>query len=196
MLRTSDTRNVRQNFATKFLFFTMKNENFFAPESKSESDIKKQETFVKAPKGCYFIHGVKDWSKQCGIGIRTPEISCSLQKDKHTQPIRPYGYILKLDKGAISSAYDRDVTSRYYDNNFKKKLSEQTERKKYKNYGEAELDILIENTQKNSHNELWVNGEMVEIIGAYVKKSEEDIPGVKAFIKACGKENIPIHWIE
>ena len=174
----------------------MENENFFAPKSESENDIEKHEEFIETPEGCYFIHGVKDWTKKHSIGIRTPEISCSLQKDEYTQPIRPYGYILKLDKGAVTSAYDKDVTSRYYDTSFKKKLSEQTEQKKYRDYGEAELDALIENTQKNSHNELWVDGEMVEITGAYVKKSEEDIPGVKAFIKACRKENVPIHWIE
>lgn len=174
----------------------MENENFFAPKSRGESDIEKQEKFIEAPEGCYFIHGVKGWTKKHSIGIRTPEISCSLQKDEHSQPIRPYGYVLQLDKGAITSAYDKDVTSRYYDTSFKKRLSEQTEQKKYRNYDEGELDALIENTQKNSHNELWVNGEMVEIIGAYVKKSEEDALGTKAFIKACGKENIPVHWIE
>ena len=174
----------------------MENENFFAPKSESESDIEKQEEYIEAPEGCYFIHGVQEWTKKHAIGIRTPEISCSLQKDENTQPIRPYGYILKLDKGAIASAYDKDVTSRYYDTSFKKKLSEQTEQKKYREYDEDELDTLIENTQKNSHNELWVNGEMIEITGAYVKKTEEDALGVKAFIKACRKENIPIHWIE
>ncbi len=174
----------------------MKNENFFAPESGSENDIEKQKEFIETPKGCYFVHGVKDWTKKHSIGIRTPEISCSLQQDERTQPIRPYGYILKLDKGAIASAYDKDVTSRYYDTSFKKRLSEQTDQKKYRNYSENELDALIENTQKNSHNELWVNGEKVEITGAYVKKSEEVAPGVKAFINACREKNIPIHWIE
>lgn len=174
----------------------MENENFFTPKPESENDIKKQEEFIEAPKGCYFIHGVKDWTKKHTIGIRTPEISCSLQKDEHTQPIRPYGYVLKLDKGAIGAAYDKDVTSCYYDTSFKKKLSEQTEQKKHRNYGEDGLNALIENTQKNSHNELWVNGEMVEITGAYVKKTKEDVLGVKAFIRACRKENIPIHLIK
>jgi len=172
----------------------MKNETLFTPEG--ENDIEKQEGFVEAPEGCYFIHGVKDWTKKHSIGIRTPEISCSLQKDKHTQPIRPYGYIVRLDKGAITSAFDKDVASRYHDTSFKKQLNEQTEQKKYRSYAEDELDVLIKNTQKKSHNELWVNGEMVEITGAYVKKSEENTHGTKAFIKACRKENIPIHWIE
>jgi len=176
--------------------FTMENEKFFTPELESKKDIEKQKEFIEAPEGCYFIHGVKGWTKKHTIGIRTPEISCSLQKDNHTQPIRPYGYILKLYKGAIVSAFDKDVTSRYGDINFKKRLSEQTEQKKYRNYGENELDALIKNTQKNSHNELWVKGEMVEIIGAYVKKTEKEAAGVKAFVKACRKENIPIHWIE
>jgi hypothetical protein len=174
----------------------MKNENFFAPKIGGENIAEKQEEFIEAPKDCYFIHGVKDWSKKHNIGIRTPEISCSLQKDGHTQAIRPYGYILRLNKGAIISAYDTDVTSRYYGSNFKKRLSEQTEQKKYRNYAEGELDALIENTQKNSHNELWVNGEMIKIAGVYVKKSEGDAPGAKAFIKACRKESIPIHLIE
>ncbi len=174
----------------------MKNEKLFASKIETGGDMEKQGEFIKAPGGCYFIHGVKDWTKKHSIGIQIPEISCSLQKDERTQPIRPYGYILKLHKGAITAAYDKDVTSRYYDTNFKKQLSEQTEQKKYKQYAVDELNALMENTQKKSHNELWVDGEMVEIVGAYVNKSEINAPGIKAFIKACQKDNIPIHWIE
>lgn len=158
--------------------------------------MEKQGEFIEAPEGCYFIHGVKDWTKKHTIGIRTPEISCSLQKDNRTQPIRPYGYVLKLDKGAVTSAYDKDVTSHYRDTDFKKRLSEQTEQKKYRDYSEDELDALMENTREKSHNELWVNGEKAEIIGAYIRKIENTSPGTKEFIKACEKENIPIHRVE
>ncbi len=103
---------------------------------------------------------------------------------------------MRLSRGAILSAFDRDVTSKYYDANFKKELSEQTRRKKYRNYSEEELDVLAANTQKNSHNELWVNGEVVEIVGGYISKEGADAPGLQAFIRACDKEGIPIRRIE
>ncbi|MCX6763530.1 MAG: hypothetical protein NTZ97_02240 [Candidatus Moranbacteria bacterium] len=173
----------------------MKNEKFFIPKLEKVENIEPQE-LIQPPKDCYFIHGVKDWSKESSIGVRTPEISCSLQKDNFTKPIRSYGYILKLDKGAITSAYNKDVTSQYSDTSFKKNLSEQSNQKKFKRYSEENLEELIEDTQKNSHNELWVNGELVEIIGAYVVKNENNIPGIKAFIKVCHEKGIPIHWIE
>lgn len=150
---------------------------------------------INLPEDCYFIHGVTQWSKNNAIGIKAPEISCSIQKDGFSMPLRPYGYILKIDKGAISRAFDTDVSSKYKEN-WEKELSEQTELKKYKNYQEDEFEELIQNTKKNSHNELWVNGEKVEIVGAYIKKEENNLPGTTAFIKACNNSNIPIHWIE
>ena len=174
----------------------MLNERMLTSKPEKKESIEEQQDYIKVPDECYFIHGVKDWTKKHSIGVRTPEISCSLQKDTHTQPIRPYGYILKLDKGAISGAYDRDVTSRYHDTSFKKKLSEQTRGKQYKNYNEDELEDLIENTKKKSHNELWVDGEMVEVIGAYVNKKKMEASGTRAFIKACNRDNVSIHWVE
>lgn len=173
----------------------MKNNNFFGFESRIERLEDNVET-IQPPVDCYFIHGVKDWDKKRRPAISVPEVSCSIQKDGHTKPLRPYGYILRLQKGAVINAFDRDVTSRYCDASFKKELGEQTRLKKYRNYSENELSELVENTPRNSHNELWVNGEMAEIAGGYVSKAGIDAPGVKAFIKTCGEEGIPVRWVE
>jgi len=172
----------------------VKKEKYFP--SKLENSVEKtEEEIIKAPEGCYFIHGVTNWTKDNSIGIRTPEISCSLQKDEYTRPLKPYGYILQLTKGSIISAYDRDVASKYNDNSFTKSLSWQTNQKKLKNYSEENLDILIANTRQGNHNELFVKGEKVEIVGAYVDKSKSGSAGIKVFIKACKSENIQIHYI-
>lgn len=153
-----------------------------------------QPSLITPPEDWYFMHGIKDWKKDHLIGIRSPEISCSLHKDGFTRPLRPYGYILALDQGSISRAYDRDVTS-HYDGNFKKILSEGTRQKKYNSYSEKELDLLAKNTRKDSHNELWVNGEKTEIIGAYIMKDAMGISGNQSFIKACRKAGIPVREI-
>ena len=167
------------------------NKNFLTSKLKGQ---KSEEKIVKPPEGCYFIHCIKSWSKNEYFGIKTPEISCSLQKDSYTIPLRPYGYILKIDKGAVICAFDRDVTSKYNEN--WQKFSAARQNKKIGRYSESELEELIKNTKENSHNELWIRGEMIQIIGAYVVKKKVVSPGTKVFIKSCRKADILIHWIK
>lgn len=77
-----------------------------------------------------------------------PEISCSLQKDGYTQPMLPYGYVLKIDKGGINSIFNIDVTSEY-DINARKKIKDNVRQKRFKKYNVSDLDELIKNTPKN-----------------------------------------------
>ena len=147
---------------------------------------------IKTPQGSYFIHGLKTWNEKSSIGIRQPEISCSLQLDKKTNPIRPVGYILEIDNGGIVHSFDRDTTSTI-DENFQKILKDNSPT--LKDYSENDLDKLLQNTKNGSHNEIWVNGLSVDIVGAYVVQKEEEIAGVKKFIKACKDASIEVHTI-
>ena len=63
------------------------------------------EEIIEPPVGTYFIHGVKTWSKENSLSIRSPEISVSVQEDGKTVPLRPYGYRLKVYKGAIKKHF-------------------------------------------------------------------------------------------
>jgi len=166
-------------------------------ENKSEQkpEIGPEEEIIEPPEGSYFIHGVKQWSKKDRIGIRSPEVSTSLQKDNFTEPLRPYGYILKIDRGAIPGAFDRDVTSAYNER-YEKELKSQSAGRKRRQYGENELQELIANTKTGSHNEVWVKGDMAEIVGAYITEEALNAPGAKAFLKACQKDNISVRIIK
>jgi len=104
-------------------------------------------------------------------------------------PIRAYGFILKLDKDAIIAAFDTDVTSCYVNGSFQKGFSTQTENKKFRQYSEFELDLLISNTPLKYHNELWINAEKATITGAYLIDTDEPVAGKKQFLKTCAKSN-------
>lgn len=163
------------------------------PKQKPETEP--EEEIVEPPEDSYFIHGVKQWSKKDRIGIRSPEVSASLHKDNVTELLRPYGYILKVYKDAISGAFDRDVTSAYNER-YEKELKPQSAGRKRRQYGEGELQELIENTKTGSHNEVWVKGNKVEIVGAYIIEEALNAPGARAFLKACQKDNIPVRIIK
>lgn len=160
---------------------------------RSENIEERTEEFIEPPQDTYFVHGVGEWSKDNRIGIIGEEISGSLQKDGHTKPIRSYGFVLEVEKGAISKAYDRDVTSERLRG--KKQLSQQSKTKRWKEYGEDSLEDLIKNTPMNSHNEIWLNGNGVEIVGAYITQKGIGSPGSKSFLKACKEKNIPVRNI-
>jgi hypothetical protein len=163
------------------------------PEQKPETGP--EEETITTPEGTYFIHGVKQWSKKDRIGIRSPEVSASLQKDNVTEPLRPYGYILKVDKGAISGAFDRDVTSDYNER-YEKELKPQSAGRKCRQYNENELQELIANTKTGSHNEIWIRGDQAEVVGAYITEEALSSPGAKAFLKTCQRDNIPVRIIK
>ncbi|MEK7061779.1 MAG: hypothetical protein AAB957_00780 [Patescibacteria group bacterium] len=163
------------------------------PEEKPKIELVKE--IIETPEGTYFIHGVKQWSKKDRIDIRSPEVSVSLQKDDFTEPLRPYGYILKIDKGAISGAFDRDVTSTYNER-YEKELKPQSAGRKHRHYGESELQELMTNTKTGSHNEVWVKKDKTEIVGAYITEEALSAPGAKVFLQACQKDNIPVRIIK
>jgi len=119
----------------------------------------------------------------------------SLQRDNVTKPLRPYGYILRVERGAISGAFDRDVTSAY-NGRGEKELKPQSAGRKRRQYGEGDLQELIANTGTGSHNELWVKGDRVEIIGAYITEEALSAPGARAFLKACQRDDIPVRILK
>jgi hypothetical protein len=123
----------------------------------------------------YFIHGFKTWERNGYFKLRG-EISISLHKEGHTKPLRDFGFILSIDLEHIIAAFDCDITSKV--ENGKRVLSWQSKRGA-KNYDKTNLDQLIKNTPKGKHNELWVCGENVEIIGGYYIGS-----GHESFIKS------------
>ena len=164
-------------------------------EEKRENKPEVGPEEIVEPPNTYLIHGVKQWSNKNRIGIRSPEVSASLQKDNFTEPLYPYGYILKVDKGAISGAFDQDVTSAYNEK-YEKELKPQSAGRKRRQYSETDLQELITNTKVGSHNEVWVKGDQVEIVGAYVTEESLSAPGAKAFLKACQQDNIPVRIIK
>jgi hypothetical protein len=138
---------------------------------------------------------VRPWSGESSFRINSPEICVSLQKDAVTKPLRPYGFILNIDRGGIKSAFDRDVTSQYNEH-FEKELKIQSAGKKRHQYDENELDRLMENTKNGSHNEIWVKGDKAEIVGAYIFEEQMNAIGANVFLKACRKNGVQIKIIK
>jgi hypothetical protein len=120
---------------------------------------------VYTPEDTYFIRGLQEWSKFYPIDLIDPEISVSLQKDGYTLPLRPFGYVIEVEKGGIMNAFDRDVTSKIIQG--KKTFAPWTDRN-WREYKEDEMHILMENTRKGSHNEIWVRSRCATIVGGYV----------------------------
>jgi hypothetical protein len=137
-----------------------------------------------------FIRGIPPWEKNTPIGISpNTTISTSLH-NKGLKPLRPYGYILKIHPGGIVAAFDTDVCSK--STHGEKCISQQTSHKKYRNYSEEELDELLTNTRPGYHNEIWVDSDKADIVGAYVTLPA---PGWKKFQIAMQQNNIPITWL-
>lgn len=172
----------------------MKDRNMEGEPKLNQQEIIGEE-IINPPQDWYFIHGVKDWSSKDRIRVLSPEISGSLQKDGYTKPLRPYGYILKVDKGGISRAFSRDVTSEYGEN-YKKQLSKQGKARKRKQYNENDLQALVDDTREGTHNELWFTGDKVEIVGSYITERGRQDPGAKAFLKECRKQNLQVRFVK
>lgn len=136
---------------------------------------------IVTPPETYFIYGLSHWSKEFILGIIHPEISISLQKDGYTQPLRPLGFILKVN--SILAAFDRDVSSKLIDG--KKEFSPWSP--KSRNY--SDLSELINNTRRKSHNELWASSSEVEIIGGYI------VGKSKSFEKRMITAGYSIHYL-
>lgn len=149
---------------------------------------------ITPPNGTYFIRGIKNWTPGNDLTVNFSEISCSLQKDGQTIPLRPYGYILEIDKGGIISAHDKDITSEIGENNTKEP-SHRAMKADLKTYTENNLDDMIANTKNGSHNELIVKGDKVGVLGAYVVEGENNLPGIKQFKKDCLSKGIKIHLV-
>lgn len=146
---------------------------------------------ITPPEGSYFIHGLGGWSKKSAPAIiKEEEISVSLQQDGKTEPIRPFGYIVRLDRGSIRHAASRDLTSRVGEDGQKVPTVSRGLR-----YDEERLDELIEDTARGKHNELIVDVLKVGVEEAYVLEDSAGTPGVNAFRKACQERGIRIRVI-
>ena len=136
-----------------------------------------------------FIRGIPPWEKNTPVMLPPGEISVSLHKPGLT-PLRPYGYVLKVHPGGIIAAFDRDVCSDKNGNN--KCISQKTSHKQYRNYGECELDQLLANTRPGFHNEIWIDSDKADIIGAYVTGIS---PGWKQFKNDVMKRGLKVQSI-
>lgn len=116
-------------------------------ETREGVEFHETEAVITPPEGTYFIHGVNSWNKDSIVSVSFPEISCSIQKDGYTDPLRPFGFILELDKGSIVSAHDTDVASKR-GSGYTKEYGDATLSKNYKEYSEDELGTLIESTKE------------------------------------------------
>ncbi len=143
---------------------------------------------MKVPDNTCFIHGLKTWGRN-GFFQLCGEISISLHCEGHTKPLRDFGFILSVTK--IISAFDCDITSKI--ENGKKVLSWQSKRGA-RRYNAMCLEELVQNTSKGKHNELWVSGEDVEIIGGYYIGE-----GHELFKKSMTRKGLPLErfnvWI-
>lgn len=136
-----------------------------------------------------FIRGIPPWERGSPIRLPYDQFSVSLHT-KGLKPLRPYGYILRIDPGAIVAAFDRDVCSDKDGN--KKVFSPATSNKKYRNYSPDELGELLANTRPGYHNEIWIDPDKCDIIGAYVT---EPSPGWRQFQLDMKAAQLPIERI-
>lgn len=160
---------------------------------ESPEQLQEGPELIKTPEDSYFIHGVEPWDRNKRIGIFNTEISVSLQKDGFTNPLRPYGFVLSIEKGGIRKAFPRDVASRRGDW-AEKELKETSPQ--VGEFSEDDLEKLLSETPIGKHNELWVNGEKINIVGSYIDKSRMTDPGAKQFLKAVKEVGLEIRIIE
>lgn len=160
---------------------------------REEPEQPKQEEILP-PAGTFFIRGVSNWTAGKDTSINYEQISISLHKDGQTTPIRPYGFILKLDPGAIVNAYDRDITTEASFREGTKFIAERA-KKKTREYTEEELGELMENTSQSKHNEIIVKGNKVEVIGAYIIEDTKGVPGIRKFRQYCSEKGFTIHIV-
>ncbi|RIH85266.1 hypothetical protein Mterra_01755 [Calidithermus terrae] len=132
------------------------------------------------PDNSLFIHGVWRWDRHRLLGVLVPEICVSLHLEGRTQPLRPYGYVLRLYRGAIRCAFDRDVGSVRRGG----WLTLPGPRPALRYYLEDELAELLARTRPGGHNELWVRAARAEIVGGYLLEGSQ-AAGATAFRRAC-----------
>jgi hypothetical protein len=136
------------------------------------------------PEGTYFIRGLKFWDRS--IDLLYPEISVSLQKDGYTKPLWRFGYVIEIKPGGIIAAFDRDVTSKI---EYGRKVFAPWTNREWRRYDD--LEELMKNTREGSHNELWVDSDLAEIVGGYVVGD-----GMKRFKRIMGENGYEVRRID
>lgn len=150
---------------------------------------------ITPPNGSFFIHGIRGFGAGSGFmvgqfGRGCEEVSISLQADGLTLPLRPYGYIIEVDNGAIVKASARDMSTMLL-GGVKHATVERGD-----SYDETQLTDLLAMTKRGGHNEITVLRNGVEVAGAYVVEgSETGIPGIRKFLQACREKKMPVHII-
>ena len=131
-----------------------------------------------------FIWGRRNWSGK--HTVEQPKgrvLKCSLHKPNFTIPNWPYGFILKITKGGIYRGYDQEISE--HDEISGQKFRMLGLFRYFRTYSEGEMDDLLANTQQYDANEIWVKGDKVEIVSAYIYKGDH-ARGLTAF-KHCMK---------
>jgi hypothetical protein len=129
---------------------------------------------IVTPQNSFFIRGATQSSK-----LTFPKMSVSLHLPGKTKPFRDYGFVISLEDEAIISAFSKDVTSYFIRGN---KITDKTKVTDYKN----NLDLLLEKTPFNKHNEIWVETNLIKIVGYYVVNNTTS-PGYNRFIEICSR---------
>lgn len=125
----------------------------------------------------FFVHGLRVWSRPQGLALHTEVICCSLHRPGWTTLLRPFGYILEPLEGSVVASYPVDVCSRTERGNRLVSPS-------HRNVPNCGMDWgrLIALTPEGRHNEVWVRGGLMDIVGFYVAESA---PGSRVFRQAC-----------
>jgi len=106
------------------------------------------------------VHGLKNWNKFSRVGyFNTIQISCSFHIPGRTEPLRPFGYILRPSRKAILAIYYKDVCS--YTIGGLKIVRKENDIFKC---GIGDLEFL---TPLGKHNEIIVDSRFIEIVGYY-----------------------------
>ncbi len=148
------------------------------------------DNFIPTPHESFFIHGVNGWSKHHRFGILEAEVSVSLHENGRTKPLRPYGYVLQIRKNGTRACFDRDATSTH--GSVGSKRSKFINRGGLRDYGEEELNELIQNTRSGTHNEIWARSNSLQIVGVYLCEWGKGSPGSKSFLSVAQTHKLPI----
>lgn len=173
----------------------METTNGFNPTSANSESIRREPETIVPPEGSYFIHGIKSFGGEKGFilgqfGRGLEEISISLQKDGETLPLRPYGYILEIDKGSVVRASARDMATAVL-GGVKHPTVERGG-----SFKEDQMTELLAVTRRGSHNEIIAKRNGVEAVAAYVLEgADKGTPGVKKFLQACREKRMPVRMI-
>lgn len=98
------------------------------------------------------------------------------------------GFVLDANPNCIVQSFARDVASYVLHGTRHRSLAHSTAT----DYG-TDWDRLLQHTPKDSHNEVWVDGEAANVIGFYLVGPS---PGSNVFSRECQRANLEQYHFE